>query len=114
MDEVERLFGACFDFGSWRGWFGAQAQAIRAVSDGNRLAQQAFRRCLWIWPVKRAWVAAFALKAMGCFAAVLIATKPVKSCDRDVFWVFYLLPQTEQMQQARAASGLRFRAHGWI
>lgn len=66
------------------------------------------------WLVKRVLVAASALEAMICFVTFLVATKPVKPCDESVFEALYLLPKIERMQQARAASGLRFRAHGWI
>jgi hypothetical protein len=59
-------------------------------------------------------VAASALEVMICFVAFLIATKPVKLCDGSVFEALYLLPKIERMQQARVASGLRFRAHRWI
>ena len=64
------------------------------------------------WLVKRVLVAASALEAMICLVTFLVATKPVKPCDESVFEALYLPPK--RMQQARAASGLRFRAHGWI
>ena len=66
------------------------------------------------WLVKRVLVAASALEAMIYFATFSVATNPVKPCDESVFEALYLLLKIERMQQARAASGLRFRAHGWI
>ena len=66
------------------------------------------------WLVKRVLVAASALEVMICFVAFLIATKPVKPCDGSIFEALYLLQKIERMQQAWVASGLRFRAHGWI
>lgn len=66
------------------------------------------------WLVKRVLVAASALEAMICFVTFLVAIKPVKPCDESVFEALYLLPKIGRMQQARVASGLRFRAHRWI
>ena len=47
------------------------------------------------WLVKWVLVAASALEAMICFVAFLIATKPVKPCDKSVFEALYLLLKIE-------------------